>query len=99
MAEGSTCPRCSYKFSVLETSHANNVRPFTCPNCGNKLHPVNLKSWVFGYTLGFISTGVPAKLYSYFEHNIVIALATGLVCGLTAIFIFAIYINKTTFFE
>ena len=99
MAESSTCPRCGYKFSVLEISHVNKLHPFICPNCGNKLHPVNLKSWVFGYILGFITTGVPAKLYLYFEHDIVIALAIGLVCGSTAIFVFAIYINKTTFFE
>lgn len=78
---------------------ANN-QDFRCPHCDAVLTPKQSKTRRWGFIIGFLSVGVPAKVYlEYFQDNIFIALMIGALCGAFSLIGICVYVYRTTIFS
>ena len=90
------CPNCGKKLPFMFVVKIKNDHEFDCPNCGETLVPKKTKPFLWGYILGFLALVAPAQALLYLHDDIVLALIAGSACGLTVIFLIALYVYSTT---
>ena len=94
-----SCPKCQTKVPFMEVFKFKTNHLTTCSKCGLGIVPKNIKSWNFGFFVGFISVVIPAFLILRYYNNFPIAMVVGVVTGSVGIFSMALYTYLTTEFE
>lgn len=96
MSEKFLCPKCKSKVPFKETFNVKKDHIIKCSNCGAELTPKNVKSWNFGFFIGFISVVIPAYTILHLYKNFLLAVLVGIVTGAIAILGIASYTYFTT---
>lgn len=93
-----TCPVCSNKLPFREVFRFNKGHVLQCPDCDSKLRPANVKSWNFGFVIGFLGFVVPAELVRYHWDSVMLAALIGVTTGGFAILTVALFTYLNTDF-
>ena len=93
------CDKCNTKVSFWETLKIKQDHATICVSCGTSLYPVNIKSFNWGFGIGFIALALPGKIVLWYTDDFFKALTLGLICGVIAVFCIAFYTYKTTKFK
>jgi CXXC-20-CXXC protein len=93
------CPNCNNKIPFNEVFQFKKGHQTVCNHCNTTLKPKKIKSWNWGFLIGFLAVVIPAKLYLNYHKNFLIAASIGIVFGAIAILLIAYYTYKTTEFE
>lgn len=99
MSEKFLCPKCKTKVPFKETFNFKKNHITKCSNCGAELTPKNVKSWNFGFFIGFIGVVIPAYTILHLYKNFLLAVFVGIVTGAIAILGIAYYTYLTTEFK
>ena len=97
--ENFTCPICGNKIPFNEVFKFKKDHQTKCFQCNTNLKPKNVKSWNWGFFMGFLAVIIPARIFFIYHKNFFIGASIGIVCGMIAIFLIAYYTYKTTDFE
>ena len=99
MSKKFSCPRCKAKVSFKELFNFKKGHITKCSNCGAELIPKNVKSFNFGFFIGFPSVVIPAYTILLLYKNLFFAVLVGIVTGAIAILGVAYYTYLTTEFK
>ncbi|GGE23097.1 hypothetical protein [Psychroflexus salis] len=99
MSEKFLCPKCKTKVPFKETFNFKKNHITKCSNCGAELTPKNVKSWNFGFFIGFIGVVIPAYTILHLYKSFLLAVFVGIVTGAIAILGIAYYTYLTTEFK
>src|SRR5690606_4084061 len=94
-----TCPVCSNKLPFKEVFRFNKGHVLQCPVCDSKLRPVHIKSWNFGFVVGFLGVVVHALLVKHYWDSFMLAALIGLTTGGFTIMAVASFTYLNTDFE
>ena len=93
------CPNCGSKIPMKELLNFKKSHQTKCERCQANLKPKKIKSWNFGFGLGFLAVAVPVKIYWYYNRDFLVGMFLGLFCGILFITLFILYLYKVTEFE
>lgn len=93
------CVNCKKKVPFKEIFKFKKGQQTICPNCFTVLKPKNIKSWNWGFAIGFAAFVVPYKMYLKYHNNFFVAASVGTLFAVIAVFIIALYTYKTVEFE
>jgi DNA-directed RNA polymerase subunit RPC12/RpoP len=91
------CAKCGMKLPVKRLFSLNNFSKIECPHCGTINSPDIVGPWTF--VTAFLAVVASAKTSLIIKDNILIALSIGLLFGVIAYLLIALYIYKTIKFH
>lgn len=94
-----SCPKCKTKVPFMEVFKFKTSHVTTCSHCDLGIVPKNIKSWNFGFFVGFVSVVIPAFLILRYYNNFPLAMLIGVGTGLLGIFSMALYTYIRTEFK
>ena len=71
---------------------------FECPHCGEVMVPLKTKSFIWGYTIGFLSFVIPQHIVFYLHQDFMLSFLIGLLHSITAFGLVSLYLYYSTEF-
>lgn len=93
------CPKCDRPIPIKELFNFNKKHQTVCNNCKITMKPKNIKSWNWGFIIGFATFVIPAKISLLYNDNYLMAAIIGFAGGTIGIISVALYTYLTTEFE
>jgi len=92
-------PNCKSPISIKELFQFKKNHQTVCNNCKTILKPKNIKSWNWGFVVGFLAVTIHAQIILYFYDNFFIAAVISICFGSIAILFVALHTYLTAEFE
>jgi DNA-directed RNA polymerase subunit RPC12/RpoP len=90
------CPHCHTKLPFSYVARIKNDHEFDCPNCGETLVPQKVKSFLWGYVVGFFAMALPGQVMLYLYDDFLLALTVGALCFAVVLIAFCLYLYTNT---
>ena len=74
-------PKFKTKVPFMEVIKFKTNHVTICSSCGLGIVPKNIKSWNFGFLVGFVSVVIPAFLILRYYNNFPFAMIVGIMTG------------------
>ena len=97
--ESFTCPYCEKKLSFRVILKGKKDHSFECLLCGEAVVPQKIKSFSWGYIIGFMSFALPQQIVFYLHQDNVLAFLIGFLHAVTTFVLVSLYFYFNTKFS
>lgn len=93
------CPKCKNSISLKELFCFKRNHQTICSNCKAILSPKKIKSFNWGFGIGFSAVVIPAQIVLFYFNDFLMAAYVGLLGSIIGILFVSLYTYLTTAFE